>query len=390
MRSKVDVVVIGAGPAGLATSRELARRGVEHVVLERGDRVGFSWANFYDSLTLHTGKHMSGLPGMRLPRRAPLFVPRSQFVDYLRDYAERFALPVRTSARVLHVEHLPSGDARWRVHLENDGDGGTGGGETIDARALVVATGIASHPREPAIPGRAEFERGGGRVLHSAHYREPSGLLDKRVLVVGVGNSGGEIASEIARAGHERGQPTSVTVAVRSGANVVPRDIAGIPIQYLARFMRGLPRRVREAVAGAMRRVVEKRRGPPVLPRPAHGPLDAIPLIGFNLVDAIREGLVTVRGGIDSLTTHGARFADGRTPDELPFDVVILATGFRAALRPLGQLVRVDDRGFALRRDRVASADHADLYFVGHNYDSTGGLFNIKRDAVDVARRVAR
>ena len=134
--------------------------------------------------------------------------------------------------------------------------------------------------------------------------------------------------------------------------------------------------------------IVEKRRGPPVLPRPAYGPLDAIPLIGFNLVDAIREGLVQVRGGIERLTASGAAFADGKEPSEEPFDVVILATGFAPALAPLGQLIRVDAKGFALRRDRVTSAEHDGLYFVGHNYDATGGLFNIARDSRLVARSV--
>ena len=387
--SFTDVVVIGAGPAGLATSRELSRRGVPHVVLERGDQVGHSWAHFYDSLTLHTGKHMSGLPGMRIPWSAPLFVPRARFVAYLQRYAERFDLPVRSHAEVRTVERLENGTAHWRLHVGGDGIGRTGGAKTIDARVLVVATGIASQPREPSIPGRAEFERSGGRVLHSAQYREPTPFLGKRVLVVGVGNSGGEIASELARAGQKGGQVTVVTVAVRSGANVVPREILGIPIQYLARFMRKLPRSAREAVVAAIGRIIEKRRGPPVLPRPAYGPLDAIPLIGFNLVDAIRDGLVSVRGGLERLTSNGARFADHKSPGEVPFDVVILATGFTPALQPLGQLVRVDAKGFALRSDRVASADHDDLYFVGHNYDSTGGLFNIRRDAVDVARRVA-
>jgi cation diffusion facilitator CzcD-associated flavoprotein CzcO len=225
--------------------------------------------------------------------------------------------------------------------------------------------------------------------MHSADYRRPNDLIGKRVLVVGVGNSGGEIASELARAGNTDGRVTHVTIAVRSGANVVPREILGIPIQYLARYIRKLPRALREAVVRAVGRIVEKRRGPPVLPRPPYGPLDAIPHIGFNLVDAIRDGLIDVRGGVERLTETGAAFADGKEPREQPFDVVILATGFSPALAPLGQLIRVDAKGFALRNDRVTSADHDGLHFVGHNYDATGGLFNIARDAPVVAERVA-
>jgi len=377
--------VIGAGPAGLAASRELGRRRIEHVVLERGDAAGHTWANLYDSLTLHTGKHMSGLPGMSLPRSAPLFVPRDRFVRYLQDYAARFALPVRTGWDVRSVERLTNESARWRVCASTpDGDA------EVLADDLIVATGIITNPRVPAIAGREEFERAGGRVLHSVGYRRPSAdLIGKRILVVGAGNSGGEIASELARAANEDGRVTHVTIAVRSGANVVPREILGIPVQYLARYIRKLPRRAREAVVRAVGRIVEKRRGPPVLPRPAHGPLDAIPLIGFHLVDAIRDGSIDVRGAIERLTPTGARFADGKSPAEVPFDVVILATGFAPALSALGQLIRVDEKGFAIRADRVTSADHDGLYFVGHNYDATGGLFNIGRDAVLVAKQIA-
>ena len=379
-----DVVVIGAGPAGLATSRELARRGVDHVVLERGDRVAHSWANLYESLVLHTGKHMSALPGMRLPRSAPLFVPRWEFVQYLTDYAARFRLPVRTGWRVTSAERLTSKTQRWRVSAV-----APEGPAEVECRALVVATGIITNPRIPTIPGAEEFERAGGRLLHAVEYRAPQPFVGKRVLVVGAGNSGGEIASELARTGNANGNVTDVTIAVRSGANVVPREILGIPVQYLARYIAKLPRKAREAVVRFVGRIVEKRRGPPVLRRPAHGPLDAIPLIGFHLVDAIRAGVVRVRGGIDRLTPTGAVFVDGRTPAELPFDAVILATGYSAALVPLGQSIRVDGKGFALRRDRVESADCDDLYFVGHNYDATGGLFNIARDARLVAERIA-
>ena len=380
----IRVVIIGAGPAGLATSRELKERGVEHVVLERGDGVGHTWANLYDSLTLHTGKHMSGLPGMRLPRSAPLFVPREQFVQYLRSYAERFALPVRTGWTVTAVERLTGGNDRWRVRANT-----SAGEREITCVVVVIATGIVANPRMPAIPGADDFQRAGGKLLHSVRYRAPNAFYNKRILIVGVGNSGGEIAAELARSGNADGKVTPVTIAVRTGANVVPRDILGIPIQYLARYIRKLPRKAREAVLRAVGKIVEKRRGPAVLPRPPYGPLDAIPLIGFSLVDAIRDGLVKTRGGIARLTATGAVFADGKSPAEEPFDVVILATGFAPALTLLGQLIRTDAKGFALRRDRIASADHDGLYFVGHNYDATGGLFNIARDARLLAQRIA-
>ena len=384
MPESFEAVVIGAGPAGLASSRELARRRVAHVVLERGRAVGHSWANLYDSLTLHTGKHLSALPGLKLPRSAPLFVPRGEFTDYLRRYAEHFSLPVRVGWEVQHVERAANGTARWRIE-------GVAGGKaaSIDAGAVVVATGIIANPRLPRLTGRDEFERAGGRVLHSIDYRRPDDVLGKRVLVVGVGNSGGEIASEIARAGAAEGRPTHVTIAVRSGANVVPRDILGVPIQYLARYLRKLPRAARDVVLAGIRRLIELRQGPPVLPRPPYGPLDAIPLIGFHLTNAIRDKLIDVRGGVERLTTTGALFADAKEPREVPFDVIILATGFASALQPFGELVRVDPKGFAVRRDLVQSADHPGLYFVGHNYDSSGGLFNIARDAQLAAEAIA-
>ena len=360
-----DVVIVGGGPAGLATSAELRRRGIEHVVLERGDTVGHSWANLYDSLTLHTGKHLSALPRMPFDRRVPLFPSRRDFVDYLHRYAASLELPVETGRTVTAIEQR---DDAWLVRTDR-GD--------LTARDVVVATGIVASPRTPVIAGRDRFH---GRVMHSVEYRRPAELVGRRVLVVGVGNSGGEIASELANAG------AHVTIAVRSGANVMPRQVAGIPVQYLSFAMLALPRRVRTAIAGLFGRITELVRGKPVLPKPAHGPLDSIPLIGFHLVDAIRAGKVAVRAGVAALTGTGARFMDGV---EEPFDDVILATGYTAALAPLGGLVRTDAKGFALRTDRVTSADQPHLYFVGHSYDSTGGLYNIRRDSKLAAERIA-
>jgi cation diffusion facilitator CzcD-associated flavoprotein CzcO len=360
------VIVIGAGPAGLATAAELQRHGIRHRVFERGARHGQSWADAYDSLRLHTGKHLSHLPGLRFGRRAPLFPARDDFLAYLDRYVTRFALDVETGRDVTGVERSDGG---WRVRLAS--------GETAEAGALVVATGIMANPVIPAIAGREDFA---GDVLHSVAYRRPEPFHGSRVLVIGVGNSGAEIASELARAG------VAVTIAVRSGANVVPLTLFGLPIQYHAIAVRRLPRPAQLAVVAAVRRLTTLRRGPPVLPLPAHGPLDAIPVIGFHLVDAIRAGSVVVRGAIERLTPGGARFAGGR---EEPFDTIILATGFRAALQPLNGLVSADARGFALRSDRVTSAQQPALWFVGHNYDSTGGLANIRKDARLVADTIA-
>jgi cation diffusion facilitator CzcD-associated flavoprotein CzcO len=372
-----DVVIIGAGPAGLATARELAARGIEYRLLERGTRAGRCWADTWDSLRLHTGKHFSQLPGLPFPRGTSLFPSRDEFVRYLDAYVAHFDLRVETGSDVTRVEPAPGhdarpgaahGDARWIVHSS---------GGRLAARRVVLATGVMSNPQRPGIPGEGGFE---GRVLHSVEYRRPDPFRGQRVLVVGAGNSGGEIAAELARARVE------VTIAVRSGVNVVPLTLFGLPIQYSSLLVRTLPRAAQEVIVAAVRRITIARRGPPVLPVAAHSPLDSIPLIGFHLVDAILAGTVAVRGGIERFTTRGVRFVDGV---EEPFDCVILATGFRAATAPFGPRLRTDARGFALRSDRVTSADLDGVFCVGHNYDSSGGLANIRTDARLTARRIA-
>src|SRR2546425_2195574 len=362
---RLDVVVVGGGPAGLATSQQLRQQRVPHRVLERGDAVGYTWANLYDSLTLHTGKHMSSLPGMPFPRSAPLFVPRREFLDYLRRYATTFELPVDTGRE---VERMARTDGTWTVNTSRG---------VLAAHVVVVATGIVANPKTPHFAGQDGFA---GRIAHSVAYRRPDGYAGRRVLVVGVGNSGAEIASEIARAGGK------VTIAVRSGANVVPLTLLGLPIQYVAYWVRKLTRRVQERAIALVQLLTRLRRGKPVLPRPAHSPLDEIPIIRFHLVDASAQGVIDVRVGVAELTAAGARFTDGTAAQ---FDEIILATGFGAALGPLGGLVQIDAKGFARRRDRVVSLDQSGLYVVGHNYDATGGLYNISRDARLAARLIA-
>ena len=173
---RYPVVVVGGGPAGLATSAELRKRRIAHVVLERGEAAGHTWMNLYDSLTLHTGKHLSTLPGMSFNRTVPVFPSRRDFVAYLHRYAEVFELPVETGKSVTAVERENGG---WVVRT-NSGD--------VRADTVVMATGIVAAPRLPEVQGRERF---GGRVMHSVEYRRPSGFQGRRVLVVGFGSTPG-------------------------------------------------------------------------------------------------------------------------------------------------------------------------------------------------------
>jgi thioredoxin reductase len=358
----IAVVIVGAGPAGLATSRELGRHGIDHVVLERGN-VGQTWVNLYDSLVLHTGKHLSALPGLPLGVRTPLFPPRAAFLAYLKKYASLFRLPIRTATA---VERIVREDGGWRVTTP-DGD--------LMARAVVMATGIVSNPVVPALAGRDGFK---GEVLHSVEYRRPGPLAGRRVLVVGSGNSAGEIAPELAAAGAE------VTVSVRSGAETVPLRMLGLPIQYFSVVTSLLPFALQRLLLDATARLGELRRGASPLPRPPAGDgCPDVPLIGFHLIDAIRSRAIRLAPALESFTGEGVRFVDGSSA---PFEVVILATGYRPALAPLGGLVTLDRCGFALRDRRVASREHQGLFFVGQTYDRRGALFNIGWDA----RRVGK
>src|SRR5205814_385440 len=126
-----------------------------------------------------TAKGLSALPGVRFSRATPLFPSRHDFLTYLRRYADVFQLPIETRTEVTSLSRT---NGMWTAR--------TTGGVDIEARSVVVATGIVSNPYVPEIPGRQNF---GGRVLHSVEYRRPDGLTGRRVLVVGAGNSSGEI-----------------------------------------------------------------------------------------------------------------------------------------------------------------------------------------------------
>ncbi len=362
-----DVVIVGAGPGGLAVSQQLTARNIRHVILERGDHPAWMWGHVYDSLRLHTGKHLSSLPGMPFPAGTPLFPNRSEFISYLHNYVARFQLPVRNG---IEATGLRRDNGNWIVET---------GEAHYQTKIVVVATGIMSSPVLPAFPGMDSYT---GQLFHSTDYRRPNQRLGQSILVIGIGNSAAEIASELAASGRD------VTVSIRSGATVIPRTIAGIPSQYFGWGMSWLPgpiqRRIMRSV-GLLGSFLRRRQA--TLPRKVEaGPCQDVPVVGHAILEHITAGRIRLRPGIAEFTVDSVRFTDG---SEWQGDAVVLATGYRSAMEWMGGYEARDECGFAQRKGRVQSATHPNLFFVGHNYDGRGGLYNIRIDARRIGRQVA-
>jgi putative flavoprotein involved in K+ transport len=185
---RVQVVVIGAGQAGLSVGYHLAQRGIPFVILEARERIGDSWRERWDSLRLFTTGRLDGLDGMPFPAPGHRFPTKDEMAAYLEAYATRFRLPVRTGVR---VTGLTRRDDRYLVSADD---------LRFEADHVVVAMASYQEPRIPAFAGELAPEI---RQLHSREYRRPSQLQPGGVLVVGAGNSGAEIALEAVRAGHE-------------------------------------------------------------------------------------------------------------------------------------------------------------------------------------------
>ena len=352
----------------MAVSQQLAARNISNTVLEKGDHAGWMWSQVYDSLRLHTGKHLSSLPGMPFSARTSLFPTRSEFAQYLSDYTDRFQLPIRAETEVTGLSRQ---DGIWTIETTSG---------LFRSRSVVVATGIMSSPVIPGFKGLSSFT---GLVFHSNKYKRPNELMGRSILVVGIGNSAAEIASELAGAGLE------VAVSVRSGANVIPRSIAGVPAQYLGWAMGWLPGKIQRRIArgtGLIGSLLKRK--PTALPRkPAFSKCMDVPVIGASILDHINAGRVRIVPGVAEFRGKGAYLTDGTEWDG---DSVILATGYRGATEWMGCYDARDECGLADRRDRVRSASHPDLYFVGHNYDGRGGLYNIRVDAKRIGRLISR
>jgi cation diffusion facilitator CzcD-associated flavoprotein CzcO len=362
-----EAIIVGAGSAGLASAMAMHAAGLEVAILEKADSVASAWRHHYDRLHLHTDRKHSSLPGMEMPPTYPTYPSRLQVVEYLESYAARFDIrPVFNT----EVSSIRRDGTQWCVHTAQG---------PICAPVAVVATGIADAPYRPSWPGSEVYRN---PVIHSSEYRNPEPFAGKRVLVVGFGNSGGEIALDLANAG------VDVALAVRGPVQILPRDLLGFPILAWAILYRPLPARLVDFINAPILRLAVGSIEKLGLRRAAKGPRQMVdedgrvPLIDIGTLDKIRDGSIKIRGGIDRLTPDGVVFADATTEE---FGAIILATGFRPDLRQLVPDVDgvFDSSGMPLVTGQATSAPG--LYFCGQITSPTGQLREIGLEA----RRIA-
>jgi cation diffusion facilitator CzcD-associated flavoprotein CzcO len=364
------VVVVGAGPAGVASALALGDAGLRPLLIDRG-QVGSSWRDRrYDRLALNTSGKVSHLPGRPYPEGTPDFPSRDQFVEHLERGAQEDGIDRLLDTTVDCIERNNGGWLLW-----------TSAGK-IHTRQLIVATGHQNAPFIPEWKGRSDFK---GELLHSADYRNPEAYRGKKVLVVGSGNSGMEIAHDLSEGG-----ASEVRLSVRTSPTIIPKE--GTSGEVIASILYKLPLRVGDAVTGFNRRQNIGDLSEYGLPVPEEGLFSRLrrvgqvpAILGEEVVESIKERRFEVVGAVESLDASGVNLADG---ERIEPDAVICATGYGTGLEPVvGKLGVLDEAGMPKVVGGGPAA--AGLRFVGY-VPRPAGIYYCGREAKRVAKAIAR
>ncbi len=306
-------LIVGAGPNGLAAARAFKVFGVPYVHVERHGDVGGIWdadnagTSIYESAHFISSRTRSAFHGMPMPDAYPDYPGRLQILEYLRAFADTFRLrdAIRFRTEVTAAAPLPTGG--WQVTFAD--------GTTAEHRAIVATVGAQWLPVMPSYPGTFA-----GELLHSAAYWSSELFRGKRVLVVGGGNSGFDIACDAAKVA------ARAALSVRRGYWIFPKHLFGQPIDVLLQSGPHLPNWLAQPILSAMLRLAVGRQERFGLRAPDHKPLESHPVLNTQVFHYLSHGDLVMKPDVARFDGELVRFTDGSAE---PFDVVLCATGFR-------------------------------------------------------------
>ncbi|GAB3775475.1 thioredoxin reductase [Nocardioides ginsengisegetis] len=357
--------IIGAGSSGITAAQVLAARGIDFDCFEMGSGVGGNWrygndngvSSAYRSLHINTSRTAMEYAAFPMPETYPDYPSHWQIATYFDDFVDAFGLRERITFRTEVVKvsaGSTTGGGGYDVTVRHRDTARES--ETRHYDHVIVANGHHWDPRwpEPGFPGAETFP---GEQVHAHYYRTPDLFEDKRVVVLGIGNSATDIAVESSRVARE------TWLAMRRGAYVLPKYLFGVPTDHLTNspLARG-PLAVQKAGMKAMLRLAVGRMTDYGLPQPDHDVLEAHPTISDDLLSRLGHGDIAVKPNIDRFEGSKVFFTDGTAVEA---DVVVYCTGYKVTFPFLDDtVVRARDNHVDLYR-RVVSPDHPGLYFVG-------------------------
>ena len=368
------VIIIGGGAAGLSTAAALARHGIRATVLEQDDSIGSSWGRRYKCLKLHTVRRYSGLAHYPIPKDRRQYLSKDEYATYLREYAEILELDVSLGESVYTVQNIP------KRHVGMDWEVVTNLGKRR-TNAIIIATGQYSEPRLPTWKGMEEYT---GVVLHSSQYTTGNTYRGQKVLVVGLGNSGAEIAADLSTHG-----TAPISLSVRTTPPIVTREMFKIlPVQLfgIALTKIGMPRMI-DRLGTLLRRVSIGDLTVYGLGQAAWGPFTAKrpAVIDTGFVKQLKQGRILIRPKIARFDSTGVIYTDGSRET---FDVVIAATGFNTGLAKILKVPGIIDEIGHPVFPSGAPTSVPGLYFIGFDETVRGQLFEINRDSKQLAKEV--
>jgi cation diffusion facilitator CzcD-associated flavoprotein CzcO len=370
----IESLIIGAGPAGLAIAGRLRHAGKDFAMIEKGQHVAERWHHHYDRVHLHTIKKWSHLPHLPFPEEYPMYVPRQKLIGYLENYATHFNIKPQFGVEVRRIRKVQ--DELWEI-TTNTGN--------IHARNVILATGLNRIPNMPTWENMSDFN---GTIVHSFGYKNPDAYHGSRVLVIGMGNTGAEIALDLA----EASVPT--WISVRGTINIVPRDLNGRPVQETSKLLARLPFGMGDWIGAKVQRLYfgdlskyglrKSDRYPAVELRET----GKTPMIDVGTIKAIKEGRIHVVGGLHHFTRDGVVLENEK---ELKCEHIIVATGYRPQLQELIENIDTFLDKYGNPKGPIGVGERRGLFFVGFdNYKLGGVLGTINTDSETIARQMMK
>lgn len=310
-----DVVVVGAGPGGLLLTRRLARSGARFVTLERHADVGGIWdidapgSPMYESAHFISSRTCSGFPDFPMPQNYPDYPGHRQLLSYIRSYADHHDLRRHICFNTEVVSARRDDNGVWTLQLSN--------ADSLKARYLICANGVTWQPNIVSWPGTFN-----GEIRHSVTYRSAEEFAGKRVLIIGCGNSGVDIACDAAFASEQ------AFLSTRRGYHFVPKHLMGIPADVIATKGPKLPFRLQQWIFGLLLRLINGKPETYGFPKPDHRIFESHPLVNTQILHYITHGDCIAKPAVERFDGDEVVFSDG-TRERI--DLIITATGYKHA-----------------------------------------------------------